>query len=261
MDYETIVFSLEDGVARLTLARPERLNAFNLRMQQELHDAYERIDAAEVRVLLVTGAGRAFCSGVDLADRKPLPAGEKHDLGASLEAKNPLIARLHRFPFPVVCAVNGVAAGMGASLALACDIVLAARGASFVLAFTRIGLMPDCGASWFLARRAGVARAMAASLLGERIDAPQAEQWGLVWKCVADEALAAEAEALVARLAAGPTLAYARTKQAILAACERPLDDILALESAGQRELGRSDDYAEGVQAFLDKRPARFAGR
>lgn len=261
MSYQTIVFSLEAGVARLTLDRPDRLNAFNQRMQDELFDACARMDAAEMRVLLITGAGRAFCSGVDLTDRKPPPAGQKHDLGASLDAKNPLIARLHRFPFPVVCAVNGVAAGMGASLALACDIVLAARGASFVLAFTRIGLMPDCGASWFLPRLAGPARAMAASLLGEKISAEQAEQWGLVWKCVADESLAAEAEALVARLAAGPTLAYARTKQAIRLGLERGLDDILALESAGQRELGRSDDYAEGVQAFLDKRPARFAGR
>ena len=191
MDYQTITCSIDAGIARITLNRPDRLNAFNVRMQDELFDAFDRIDApgSGARVLLLGANGRGFCSGVDLTDRKPLPDGQKHDLGASLEAKNPLFSRLYHSPIPVVCAVNGVAAGMGVGLALACDIVVAARGANFVLAFSRIGLMPDCGVSYFLPRLIGPARANACALLGEKIGAEQAQAWGMVWKVVDDAAL------------------------------------------------------------------------
>jgi 2-(1,2-epoxy-1,2-dihydrophenyl)acetyl-CoA isomerase len=262
MRYETIEFSIDQGVATLALARPDRLNAFNVRMQEELFDAFDRIEAPEsgARALLLTGRGRGFCSGVDLTDRKPLPEGRKHDLGAALEAKNPLFTRLYRFPIPVVCAVNGVAAGMGVGLALACDIVLAARSASFVLAFSRIGLAPDCGVSFFLPRLIGLARANACALLGERIGAERAEAWGLVWKAVDDDALAGEAAALAARLAAGPTRACRLTAATLKAGIEESLEVVLQREAEVQRELGYTADYAEGVQAFLDKRAARFTG-
>jgi 2-(1,2-epoxy-1,2-dihydrophenyl)acetyl-CoA isomerase len=261
MRYETIEFAIDQGVATLALARPDRLNAFNVRMQDELFDALDRIEAPDsgARALLLTGRGRGFCSGVDLTDRKPLPEGRKHDLGAALEAKNPLFSRLYRFPIPVVCAVNGVAAGMGVGLALACDIVLAARSASFVLAFSRIGLAPDCGVSFFLPRLVGLARANACSLLGERVTAERAEAWGLIWKTV-DDALAAESAALAARLAAGPTRAYRLTAATLKEGIEAPLEAVLQREAEVQRELGFTADYAEGVQAFLGKRAARFTG-
>ncbi len=263
MNYQTITLSIDDGIARLTLNRPDRLNAFNVQMQDELFDAFARIEAegSGARVLLLGANGRGFCSGVDLTDRKPLPAGQKHDLGASLEAKNPLFAKLYRFPMPVVCAVNGVAAGMGVGLALACDIVLAARGASFVLAFSRIGLAPDCGVSFFLPRLIGLARANACSLLGEKITAEQAQAWGMIWKAVDDARLADEANALAARLAAGATLSFRMTSATLKAGIEQPLEAVLAEEATVQRRLGYSEDYAEGVLAFLEKRPARFVGR
>lgn len=262
MQYETIEFGIDAGVATLALSRPDRLNAFNVRMQEELFDALDRIEAPDsgVRAVLFTGRGRGFCSGVDLTDRKPLPEGRKHDLGAALEAKNPLFARLYRFPMPVVCAVNGVAAGMGVGLALACDIVLAARSASFVLAFSRIGLAPDCGVSFFLPRLVGLARANACSLLGERITAERAEAWGLIWQAVDDEALAGESAAIAARLAAGPTRAYRLTSSTLKEGVEASLETVLQREADVQRELGYTADYAEGVQAFLEKRPARFTG-
>ncbi|MEI6319968.1 MAG: enoyl-CoA hydratase-related protein [Pseudomonadota bacterium] len=263
MDYQTITFSIDAGIARITLNRPDRLNAFNVRMQDELFDAFERIDAPDsgARVLLLGAHGRGFCSGVDLTDRKPLPEGQKHDLGASLEAKNPLFSRLYHSPIPVVCAVNGVAAGMGVGLALACDIVVAARSASFVLAFSRIGLMPDCGVSFFLPRLIGPARANACALLGEKIGAEQAQAWGMVWKVVDDAALPDEALAIAQRLAAGPTRSYRRISATIKAGVEASLEDILQQEADGQRELGFTEDYAEGVLAFLEKRPAKFNGR
>lgn len=263
MDYQTIEFSIDAGIARVTLNRPDRLNAFNVKMQDELFDAFARIESPQsgARVLLLSANGRGFCSGVDLTDRKPLPDGHKHDLGASLEAKNPLFSRLHHSPIPVVCAVNGVAAGMGVGLALACDIVLAARQASFVLAFSRIGLMPDCGVSFFLPRLIGPARANACALLGEKITAEQALAWGMVWRVVDDESIAAEALAVARRLADGPTQSYRRISAVIKAGAESSLEEILQQEADGQRELGYTEDYAEGVLAFLEKRPARFAGR
>ncbi|MBC7778840.1 MAG: enoyl-CoA hydratase/isomerase family protein [Proteobacteria bacterium] len=263
MTFETIEFSIEAGVARIALNRPDRLNAFNLRMQDELFDAFKRIEATDsgARAILLTANGRGFCSGVDLTDRKPLPAGEKHDLGAALEAKNPLFARLYHSPIPVVCAVNGVAAGMGVGLALACDIVLAAKSASFVLAFSRIGLMPDCGVSFFLPRLIGLARANGAALLGEKISAEQAQQWGMIWRVLDDAALAEEAATLARKLAAGPTQAYRLTAGTIKAGVEASLEQVLAREAEGQRALGFTGDYAEGVLAFLEKRGANFAGR
>jgi len=261
--YDTIAFSIDAGVARITLNRPDRLNAFNVKMQDELFDAMARIEAPDsgARVLLLSANGRGFCSGVDLTDRKPMPAGQKHDLGASLEAKNPLFSKLYHSPIPVVCAVNGVAAGMGVGLALAADIVIAAKSASFVLAFSRIGLMPDCGVSFFLPRLIGTARANAAALLGEKIGAEQAQAWGMIWRVVDDATLPDEAAAIAARLAAGPTRSYRRISAAIKAGTEQSLEAILALEAEGQRELGFTEDYAEGVLAFLEKRSARFAGR
>jgi 2-(1,2-epoxy-1,2-dihydrophenyl)acetyl-CoA isomerase len=261
-NYQAIEFSIEQGIARITLNRPDRLNAFNVQMQEELFDAFARIERRDsgARVLLLGANGRGFCSGVDLTDRKPLPEGQKHDLGASLEAKNPLFAKLYRFPIPVVCAVNGVAAGMGVGLALACDIVLAARSASFVLAFSRIGLMPDCGVSFFLPRLIGLARANACALLGEKIGAEQAQAWGMIWRATEDAALAAEAQTLAAKLAGGATLAYCRTSATLKAGIEQSLEAVLAAEAQGQRELGHTEDYAEGVAAFLEKRSARFAG-
>jgi len=263
MDYQTIELSIAAGIARVTLNRPDRLNAFNVKMQDELFDAFARIESPHsgARVLLLTANGRGFCSGVDLTDRKPLPEGQKHDLGASLEAKNPLFSRLYHSPIPVVCAVNGVAAGMGVGLALACDIVLAARQASFVLAFSRIGLMPDCGVSFFLPRLIGLARANACALLGEKITAEQAQAWGMVWRVVDDESLAADSLAVARRLADGPTQSYRRISAVIKAGVETSLEDILQQEANGQRELGYTEDYAEGVLAFLEKRPARFSGR
>jgi len=261
--YETIAFSIDAGVARITLNRPDRLNAFNVKMQDELFDAMARIEAPDsgARVLLLSASGRGFCSGVDLTDRKPMPAGQKHDLGASLEAKNPLFSKLYHSPIPVVCAVNGVTAGMGVGLALAADIVIAAKSASFVLAFSRIGLMPDCGVSFFLPRLIGTARANAAALLGEKIGAEQAQAWGMIWRVVDDAALSEEAAAIATRLAAGPTRSYRRISAAIKAGVEQPLEAVLALEAEGQRELGFTEDYAEGVLAFLEKRGARFSGR
>lgn len=262
MDYQTITCSIDAGIARITLNRPDRLNAFNVRMQDELFDAFDRIDApgSGARVLLLGANGRGFCSGVDLTDRKPLPDGQKHDLGASLEAKNPLFSRLYHSPIPVVCAVNGVAAGMGVGLALACDVVIAAKSASFVLAFSRIGLMPDCGVSFFLPRLIGPARANACALLGEKIGAEQAQAWGMVWKVVDDAALPDESLAIAQRLASGPTRSYRRISATIKAGIETSLEHILQQEADGQRELGFTEDYAEGVLAFLEKRPAKFSG-
>jgi len=263
MDYQTIAFSIDAGIARITLNRPDRLNAFNVRMQDELFDAFAQIEAPDsgARVLLLAANGRGFCSGVDLTDRKPLPEGQKHDLGASLEAKNPLFSKLYHSPIPVVCAVNGVAAGMGVGLALACDIVVCAKSASFVLAFSRIGLMPDCGVSFFLPRLIGLARANACALLGEKVTAEQAQAWGMVWRVVDDAALGDEAMSIAQKLAGGPTQSYRRISATIKAGVEQPLEAILQQEADGQRVLGFTEDYAEGVLAFLEKRPAQFHGR
>ncbi len=251
------------GVARLTLNRPERLNAFTAAMHAELRDALADIAAdRSVRVLVLTGAGRAFCAGQDLADRRAAADGSPPDLGASIERDYaPLVLALRALPLPVVCAVGGVAAGAGAMLPLACDIVLAARSARFVMAFARLGLLPDTGGTWFLPRLVGPARASALAMLGDAVDAEQAAAWGLIWRCVDDDALAAETDALAARLAALSPSGLAKTKCALQASWANTLPQQLALEADAMRELGRSDDYREAVAAFVAKRAPRFGGR
>jgi 2-(1,2-epoxy-1,2-dihydrophenyl)acetyl-CoA isomerase len=262
MNYDTILFSSGDGVARITLNRPERLNAFSEQLHEDLRDAIGTVRAdASVRVLLLTGAGRGFCAGQDLSERAPLANGETRDLSSTLERNYlPLILSLRALEIPVIGAVNGVAAGAGVSLALACDIVLAAKSASFVLAFAKLGLVPDAGATYFLPRLIGPARALAVSMLGERISAEQAAQWGMIWRCVEDGELAAEAGKLAQHFACAPTRGVARTKQVMDASLGNGLREQLGLEGKLQSELGRTQDYAEGVRAFLEKRAPNFVG-
>jgi 2-(1,2-epoxy-1,2-dihydrophenyl)acetyl-CoA isomerase len=215
-----------------------------------------------VRAVLLTGAGRAFCAGQDLSTRKVSPGAAPIDLAVSLgNYYNPLVRRLRELPKPVVCAVNGTAAGAGANIALACDLVIAARSASFVQAFSKIGLLPDSGGTWFLPRLAGSARAMGLALLGERLSAEDAAAWGLIWKVVDDDALATEATAIAKQLATGPTTGYGLIKQALLASATNSLDAQLELERDLQRKAGFSEDYREGVTAFLEKRKPVFKGK
>ena len=263
MAFETIQFSVEAGVARLTLNRPDRLNSFTIQMHGEVAQALDQVEASpDVRVLLLTGAGRGFCAGQDLSDRAVAPGGDAVDLGESVERYyNPLVRRLVALPFPVVCAVNGVAAGAGANLALAADIVIAAKSAKFIQSFANIGLIPDSGGTWILPRLIGQARALAITLTGVPVSAEQAEAWGMIWRAVADEALVEEAEALVAGFARAPTLGLAATKAMIRASGAHPLDQELDLQRDAMRRLGHSADYAEGVDAFLNKRQPTFTGR
>ena len=263
MSYQHILFSSEGGIARLTLNRPDRLNSFNDAMHAEARDALARVAAdATVRVLLLTGAGRGFCAGQDLADRAVAPGAAPVDLGASVERNyKPLVLALRALPFPVVGAVNGVAAGAGANLALACDLVLAARSASFIEPFCKLGLIPDTGGTYFLPRLVGTARAMGLSLLGDKLSAEQAAAWGLIWQCVDDADFAAAVDKLLVQLAAAPTRGLARTKAALYASPANTLEAQLDLERDFMRELGCSDDYREGVAAFVAKRPPRFTGR
>lgn len=262
MSPSTILFSVEAGVARLTLNRPDKLNSFNTQMHSEVRAALESLRERGARVLLLSGAGRAFCAGQDLGDRAVAPGGERPDLGESIERHyKPLVLALERLPLPVIAAVNGVAAGAGANIALACDLVIAARSASFVQAFSKLGLVPDSGGTWFLPRLVGQARALGLTLLGDKLSAEQAAAWGLIWKCVEDGELAASVDALARQLAEGPTLGLASTKRAIRAAWRHTLAEQLDLERDLQRELGRSQDYAEGVAAFGEKRAPRFQGR
>jgi 2-(1,2-epoxy-1,2-dihydrophenyl)acetyl-CoA isomerase len=259
---DTILFALEAGIARLTLNRPDRLNSFTTRMHEEVAEALARVEREGARVLLLTGAGRGFCAGQDLGDRSVSPGEEGVDLGRSLEERyNPLVRRLVALPMAVIAAVNGVAAGAGANLALAADIVIAARSAKFVQSFANIGLVPDSGGTWILPRLLGQARALGFALTGEPLSAETAAAWGLIWKCVDDDQLSAEAEALAAKFAAAPTQGLAATKQAIRAAWARSLDEALDHERDLQRRLGRTADYREGVAAFLEKRKPSFTGR
>jgi 2-(1,2-epoxy-1,2-dihydrophenyl)acetyl-CoA isomerase len=257
---DPVLVSIEGGIERITLNRPDKLNAFNLDMHRALAAAMDRAEAdPAVRCLLVTGAGRGFCAGADLAGRDLKASGV--DLGATLDANyNPLIRRMRSLPKPIVCAVNGVAAGAGANFALACDIVLAARSASFIQAFVKIGLVPDCGGTYFLPRLAGTQRAMALAMTGDRLSAQDAEKWGLIWKCVEDSALMSESENLARQFADGPTRSLGLIKKAMYASAGNDLSTQLDLERDFQREIGKGEDYKEGVAAFLEKRKPAFRG-
>jgi 2-(1,2-epoxy-1,2-dihydrophenyl)acetyl-CoA isomerase len=263
MTYESILHQSAGGIARVTLNRPDRLNSFTATMHEELRDALAKVRAdTSARVLLLTGAGRGFCAGQDLSDRAVAPGDAPVDLGASIEANyRPLVLALQSFPVPVVCAVNGVAAGAGANIALACDLVVAAKSASFIQAFCKIGLIPDSGGTYFLPRLVGSARAMGLALLGDKLSAQQAVDWGLIWKCVEDADLASTVDALLAQLAQAPTLGLIATRRALHAASSATLEAQLDMERDLQRELGNSADYREGVAAFLAKRAPQFTGK
>lgn len=258
-----ILSEVEQGVMTITLNRPDRLNSFNDLMHQQLATCLKQAERDDsVRCLLLTGAGRGFCAGQDLNDRNVDPSGPAPDLGLSVERfYNPLVRRLAALPKPVICAVNGVAAGAGATLAMGCDIVLAARSAKFVMAFSKLGLVPDCGGSWFLPRVAGRARAMGLALLGDSLSAEQAAQWGMIWQVVDDAELMDTCLALARHLAAQPTYGLGLIKNALRLAETQTLDQQLDLERDYQRLAGRSADYREGVSAFLAKRPPHFSGK
>jgi 2-(1,2-epoxy-1,2-dihydrophenyl)acetyl-CoA isomerase len=262
-DFETVRLDMADGVATLTLARPDRLNSFTVQMHGEVQQALSRVRAdGAVRCLVLTGAGRGFCAGQDLSDRAVDPNAPAVDLGESIERQyKPLVMALRTLEMPTIAAVNGVAAGAGANIALACDLVFAARSASFIQSFSKIGLVPDCGGTWWLPRLVGPARAMGLALTAERLTAEQAQAWGLIWQCVDDEALLPTVAALAKQLAAGPTLGYVRTRQAMEAGESLTLGASLDLERDFQRELGHSADYREGVAAFIAKRAPEFKGR
>ena len=263
MSYEHILFGIDGGIARLTLNRPDRLNSFNDAMHAEVRDALGRVPAdGGARVLVLTGAGRGFCAGQDLSDRAVAAGDAPVDLGASIERNyKPLVLGLRSLPMPVICAVNGVAAGAGANIAFACDLVIAARSATFIEAFSKLGLIPDTGGTYFLPRLVGTARAMGMALLGEKITAEQAAAWGLIWQCVDDAELPSTADRLATHFAQAPTRGLARTKRALHASGGNTLEAQLDLERDYMRELGASDDYREGVAAFMAKRPPKFTGR
>lgn len=262
MNYENIKFQIENGIAVLTLNRPDKLNSFTQAMHLEVRSALATVKTdPTVRVLLLTGAGRGFCAGQDLSDRAVEPGAQGVDLGHSVETYYaPLVLTLRELPMPVICAVNGVAAGAGANLALACDIVLAGKSASFVEVFCKLGLIPDTGGTWHLPRLIGHARAMGMAMLGEKLSADMAEQWGLIWKCLPDEALMDQAMAMAAHFAAAPTKGLAFTKKALQASYTNTLPEQLKLEGEMMRELGYSKDYREGVAAFMAKRAPHFTG-
>ena len=262
MTYHTIQYSLVDAIARLTLDRPDRLNSFNAEMHAEVRDAIGRVGKDGARVLVLSGAGRGFCAGQDLGDRQVAPGGARADLGDSIERNyKPLILSLQSLPVPTIAAVNGVAAGAGASLALACDLVIAARSASFIQAFSKLGLVPDSGATWFLPRLVGPARALGLAMLGERLPASDAAAWGLIWRCVEDAEFGAAVDKIAGELAIAPTQGLVRTREALQGSWTRTLAAQLDVERDYQRELGTTSDYAEGVAAFAEKRAPHFAGR
>ncbi len=263
MSYDTIEFTIEAGVARLVLNRPDKLNSLNDEMHEELRQALKTAAKdASVRCVLLTGNGRGFCAGQDLSDRQMMPGDEPPDLRHTLDNNyNPLIRRLRGLDMPVVCAVNGVAAGAGANIALACDIVIAARSAKFIQAFSKIGLIPDSGGTWTLPRLVGHARAVALAMLGEAVSAEQAAAWGMIWKCVDDEALEATTAELCGHFATAPTVGLKYIKRAINSSWGNTLREQLDLERDYQSLASRSEDYREGVAAFLEKRAPQFKGK
>ncbi|HYD64411.1 2-(1,2-epoxy-1,2-dihydrophenyl)acetyl-CoA isomerase PaaG [Azospirillum sp.] len=263
MTYSTILFEVAEGVATLTFNRPDKLNSFTTEMHAEVRDALAKVQGdPSIRCLLLTAAGRGFCAGQDLSDRAVAPGAAMPDLGESLEKNyNPLVRALRGLEFPVVCAVNGVAAGAGANIALACDIVLAARSASFIQPFCKLGLVPDSGGTWFLPRLVGSGRATALAMLGDKVSAEQAEAWGMIYKVVDDAALQDEAKKLARHLATQPTKGLALIKQAMQASATNTLDEQLDLERDYQRQAGRTQDYREGVAAFTEKRAPKFEGK
>lgn len=262
---EPLVLVHDDGAVRtLTLNRPAALNSFTAALHAELREALSAAAAtASVRCVVITGAGRGFCAGQDLNDPAMLPGPDGQvDIGAVIEANyRPLALAIRAMPVPVLAQVNGVAAGAGANLALGCDMVLAARSASFIQAFSKIGLIPDCGGTWLLPRLAGRAIALGLALTGDKLMAADAERLGLIWRCVDDDALAEATRTLAQRLAALPTRALATTRQVFDAAAGMDMDQALALEARWQRELGQAADFAEGVAAFTQKRAPRFSDR
>jgi 2-(1,2-epoxy-1,2-dihydrophenyl)acetyl-CoA isomerase len=264
MNYSLIQFDVRDGVARLTLNRPDKMNSFNAEMHAEVRDALDSIQTnAAVRVLVITGAGRGFCAGQDLADAEVrfTPGETPPDLGDVVERHyKPLVMRLSQLRVPTIAAVNGIAAGAGASLALACDMVVATQSASFVLPFSNIGLIPDTGCSWHLPQRIGQARAMGLALTGKKLPAAQAAEWGMIWEAVEDAAFAASVDTLAAKLATMPTKALVRTRQAMQLANTHTYEEHLTYEGTLMHELGKSADYVEGVSAFLEKRAPKFTG-
>jgi 2-(1,2-epoxy-1,2-dihydrophenyl)acetyl-CoA isomerase len=259
---DTVLVARSGGVTRLTLNRPDKLNAFTTGMHAELRAALEAAAAdARCRVVVLTGAGRAFCAGQDLAETRPSGAGDAPDSGNRLEQwYNPLVRLITTLEKPVICAVNGVAAGAGANVALACDLVYAARSASFLQAFARIGLVPDASGTWTLPRLVGPARARGLTMLAEPLSAEKAEAWGLIWKAVDDDKLEAEVSAVAQKLAVAPTYGLALTKRAILLSSTNTLSQQLDVERDLQQLAASSPDAKEGVAAFLEKRPARFTG-
>ena len=259
MTEPTILLTQSDDVARITLNRPDRLNSFTAVMHAELAKALDSV--ADARVIVITGAGRGFCAGQDLNDRA-VGGDAPVDLGATVEASwNPLIRRLATMPQPVIAMVNGVAAGAGANIALACDLVIAAKSAKFIQSFSALGLIPDSGGSWHLPRLVGHARALGLALTGAPLPAETAADWGMIWKCVDDDALDAEVQALATKLASLPPLGLAAIKSIIRTTGTRTLDEELDLQRDEMRRLGFTRDYREGVAAFLEKRPATFEGR
>src|SRR3954470_16778116 len=259
MAYETIDFKADGAVARVTLNRPDRLNSFTAQMHEELRDALASL--GEARVVVLTGAGRGFCAGQDLNDRAVAP-GEAVDLGETVQKYwNPLIRSLTSLPQPVIARVNGIAAGAGANIAMACDIIVAATSAKFIQSFSAIGLIPDSGGTWVLPRLVGQARALGLALIGEPLPAEKAAEWGLIWKAVDDDALDAEVTDIGNKLAALPPLGLAAIKEMIRGSWQYSLDEELGLQAGTMRRLGYTEDYREGVAAFLEKRRPSFTGR
>ena len=263
MSFEQLSFETINGISTIKLNQPDSLNSFTTQMLFELKEALLKAENnPNIRVIILTGAGRAFCAGQNLNERKQSSGQAKYDIGKSLRERYvPIVSAIRSTSKPVIGAINGIAAGAGANVALACDLVIAKESASFLQAFTRIGLMPDAGGTFFLTRTAGRQRAMGMALLAKPVSAKDAESWGLIWKAVPDDDFDGEITRVSEHLAQGPTLAYARTKQAILAAEENDFATSIELECELQAELGFSEDYEEGVNAFKEKRPAVFHGR